>query len=198
MSGAGLTAWADSVWGAEKNPGRVVLLNGPPSSGKTTLALALQAALPDPYFHRSLDDFRAGYSTARWTSDDGTLFERVMVGYLGAVRAMAVAGNNIIAEAVITPARRRLYIANFDHLAVTLVGVRCPLELAIARERQRTDRLRGPVELPPDAYAAIHSHGSYDIDVDTSTGTARELATELAIRLRAVKPSALEAWRRSA
>ncbi len=43
-------------------PGKVILLNGCSSSGKTTLALALQRLLPTPWQLLSLDQFRDGMS----------------------------------------------------------------------------------------------------------------------------------------
>jgi chloramphenicol 3-O phosphotransferase len=180
---------------SETRPGRVVLLNGPPSSGKTTLAVALRDALRPPHYHLSLDDFRRGYADELWRSDDGTLFRRVMVGYLGALRAMALAGNDVIAEAVVTPERLDLYIDTFEGLSVVFVGVWCSLDVAVSRESQRSDRLRGPVELPEDAFNAVHSHGGYDIEVDTSATPAGAIAKDLAARLIDVVPSAFDRLR---
>jgi len=175
-----------------KLDGRVVLLNGPPSCGKTALARALVTASSRPWFHRSLDDFRSGYLDRFWRSDSGVLFEQVMRGYLGALRAMALEGNDIIAEAVITPDRRALYRNAFDGLPVILVAVRCPLELAVQRERDRIDRVNGPLDLPADAFAAVHSGLKHDIDVDTSLDTPEVLAARLEPQLPAVTPEAFE------
>ncbi len=175
--------------------GRVVLLNGPPSCGKTTLARALQAVLDPPSFHRSLDDFRAGYRDADWRTDDGTLFERVMIGYLGALRAMAKAGNDLIAEAVVTPARLSVYLESFEDVPVVFVAVRCPLEVARAREAQRADRLRGPIDLPADAYEAVYSHSAFDIEIDTSIGTPTAIALHLAELLAVTTPTAFDRLR---
>jgi chloramphenicol 3-O phosphotransferase len=175
--------------------GRVVLLNGPPSCGKTTLARALQTELVEAVFHRSLDDFRAGYREADWLTDDGSLFERVMVGYLGALKAMANAGNDVVAEAVVTPSRLNLYLESFAGVSVVFVAVRCPIDVARAREAQRTDRVRGPIDLPADAYEAVYSHGAYDIEVDTSTGSTAAIARELAAQLQVTTPTAFDRLR---
>ena len=70
-----------------------------------------------------------------------------MEGYLRALRALTEAGNDLVAEAVLTPSRRDIYLRTFDGISVTFVGVRCSLAVAQAREQARTDRLRGPVDL---------------------------------------------------
>jgi len=173
----------------ERN-GRVVLLNGPPSCGKTALARALVSASSDPWFHRSLDDFRAGYLDRFWRRDNGVLFEQVMRGYLGALHAMAVEGNDIIAEAVITPDRRALYRTAFDGLPVILVAVRCPLDVAVQRERDRTDRVSGPIALPAEAFAAVHAGLEHDLAVDTALDTPETLAAYLEPQLRTIAADA--------
>jgi len=121
----------------------------------------------------------------------------VMLGYLGALRALALAGSYVIAEAVVTPDRLDLYLDTFEEVSVVFVAVRCPLEVAVARESGRTDRLTGPVDLPADAFNAVHSHGVYDIEVDTSAHSADEIASALATTLADTVPSAFDQLRRS-
>lgn len=178
--------------GAVRQPGRLVLLNGPPSCGKTSLARALQRALEGPWLHLSLDAFRAGYRDDRWISDDGTLFEQVLVGYLAALRQLAEAGMDLLAEAVITPDRRNLYATTFRGLPVLVIGVHCSHAEALRREQQRSDRRQGPLDLPPEAYAAVHSGMTYDLEVDTSTTPAESLARRLASELDNVEAAAFE------
>jgi chloramphenicol 3-O phosphotransferase len=169
--------------------GRVVLFNGPPSSGKTTLVRSLIASIGEPWFHLSLDEFRSGFADEWWVTDDGRLFDQVMAGYLTSIRGMALSGSDILAEAVITPARRALYEFSFGTTPIVLIGVHCPLEVAMQREGSRTDRLRGPIDLSPADFAAVHTGLIYDFEIDTSTAAAEELATRLTSVVRSITPS---------
>src|SRR2546426_2030862 len=98
--------------------GRVILLNGAPSSGKTTIARALHEVLEPPHWHRSFDEFCRGYLPRHWdawrgpwSSPEGRApFVRVLHGYLRSLRAMAQVGHPIVAESVILPATRDLYL----------------------------------------------------------------------------------------
>jgi len=147
--------------------GQVMLLNGSPSAGKTTLARAVQDAAPIPLFHRSLDDFLAGYPPRFREADDGTLFGRVLNGYVRSLADLAVAGNDVIAEAVIIPEWRGLYRDAFADVPVILVGVRCRLEVAQKREGARVDRPHVDLDVP--WFETVHDL-VYDAEVDTSDG----------------------------
>jgi chloramphenicol 3-O phosphotransferase len=182
---------------SSRRTGRVVVLNGPPSCGKTSLARALVDLFPEPWFHRSLDDIRAGYLDRFWHRDDGTLFERTVRGYLAALRAMALDGGNVVAEAVITRDRTALYASTLREVLTVVVGVHCPLDVARARERDRTDRLRGPLELGPEAFAAVHAEMDYDLELDTTRGAPEELASLLVPQLRSTTPRLVHPIRHS-
>jgi chloramphenicol 3-O phosphotransferase len=171
--------------------GRLVLFNGPPSSGKTSLVDELQRQLDGPWFHLSLDDFRSGIADQWWITDDGQLFDRVMTGYLGSLHAMVVAGLDVMAETVITPGRRGLYETTFGETPITLIGVMCPLAVATEREGARSDRQRGPIELDADAYAAVHAGLSYDMAIDTTKEGPIELARALALHFDGLRSSSL-------
>jgi chloramphenicol 3-O phosphotransferase len=63
---------------------------------------------------------------------------------------------------------------------VLFVGVRCPVDIAEQRERDRGDRWPGLVTAHIDL---VHAHGIYDLDVDTSVLTAMECAEKIKERL---------------
>ncbi|MGA5763998.1 phosphotransferase-like protein [Nonomuraea bangladeshensis] len=153
--------------------GRLVLLNGTPSSGKTTVAKALQEELAEPFFHCSLDELRGGYQGRHWLQDHGgVLFRRVLDGYLHLLRSLTLLGHDVISEAVITPQMLDHYLALFEGIPVLFVGIRCPLEEVERRERGRTDRMTSapPLDEP------VHAHGCYDLEVDTSVQGPAEVA----------------------
>lgn len=151
----------------------IVLLNGTPSSGKTTLAEALQAVLPTPAFHLSLDEFRAGIRSEFWSSPPPGLFSLMVRAYLRSLEAVADQGVMVVAEAIILPNTQPLYDPLFSHHKVTLVGVRCPLPVAQQREQGRGDRLGGPVDLDVAEFALVHDR-DYDLEVDTSVQTTQD------------------------
>lgn len=161
--------------------GQILLLNGAPSSGKTTLAEAIQQQCPVPLFHRSLDDFLAGYLPEVRHTVPG-LFDRVLAGYLGALRELATAGIDLVAEAVIVPERVVQYVEAFAGCSVLLVGVRCPLAVAVERERARTDRPGGPLDLDVPWFETVHDL-PYDVEVDTADSLAFAAAVESGVAL---------------
>jgi diadenosine tetraphosphate (Ap4A) HIT family hydrolase/chloramphenicol 3-O-phosphotransferase len=186
--------------------GHVILLNGTPSSGKTTLARALHETLEPPHWYRSLDDFSKGYLPKHWDPHRGPwqdaqkreLFREVLHGYLRSLREMARVGHPIISEAVILPSTRELYVDSLSGLEVFLFGVRCPLPVAQAREAARTDRVQNkPIPLDVPEFELVHSHGPYDAEVDTS---AQSVADCVAIFTAALErtPSAFARLRAQA
>lgn len=176
--------------------GRIIFLNGTPSSGKSTLARALRELLDEAYYYCSLDDFRQGYLDRYWLADDGTLFQRLLQGYLLSLRGLASLGHNSIAEAVVTPARLENYLFLFADFPVLFVGVRCPLAEAQRRERTRRDRLKGPIDLAAPEFDLVHAHGPYDLEVDTASSTPIEAARRIQRALAAPPaPTAFERLR---
>jgi chloramphenicol 3-O phosphotransferase len=174
-----------------RGPGRVILLNGASSSGKSTLAKGLQTALEEPFLHVSSDAFvDAGMLPPR-REDDGPfdwwlqVRPRFFDGFHRCLPAFAAAGNDLIVEHVIEfPGWRTDLAVLLADLDVFLVGVHCAPEELDRRERIRGDRRigegRAHVELN-----GIHTFGPYDFEIDTTDGADAETVT-----------SVLSAWQR--
>ncbi|MGI9326461.1 MAG: chloramphenicol phosphotransferase CPT family protein [Pseudomonadales bacterium] len=188
----------------------IILLNGSSSSGKTTLAQALQQQLPDPYQHIALDQFRDGLAgryrglnspggtpgseglnivpTARQQEPVteirfGAVGERMLAGMRRAVAAFAHSGNNVIVDDLLfEPRYLHDYQQVFADLRVYFVGVRCDLATVNERESKRVGRFPGTAT---SHFESIHAHGvAYDVEVDTAVLTPAECALAVQQRMR--------------
>lgn len=168
-------------------PGRLVLLNGTPNAGKTTTAAALQRALPEPFLHLSLDDFIAGYLPAHWNAVAGTLFPKLRRGYLMALRDLARAGNDLIAESVVLPESTAEYVSLFREFRVYFIGIRCPLPDAQRREQLR-DRPGGAINLGRPAFDTVHPQTGYDVEFDSTRTSPDDAAALIADLLASPAP----------
>jgi len=183
--------------------GRVILINGTSSSGKTTLVRALQAALPDPWLEIGIDRFvfalpkryldqplwsevfryvrPDGATDGPFRIETGELGRRLVSGMHRTVAALADSGLDVIVDHVLLESEwldecRRLW-APFD---VLFVGVRCPLEVVVERERSRRDRTIGQAAAQ---FEVVHRAGGYDLEVDTSRLGPEEAAARVVAAL---------------
>jgi chloramphenicol 3-O phosphotransferase len=184
------------------NP-RVVILNGPSSSGKTTLATAFRdqrAAVGDFWFITGVDDFLAKLPS-EWQSvgldsgpyaADGIRFERtdrgleIRVGSVGqqlfrayqsGVAAAAGVGLNVIVDEVtLTRTSWEDWTTTLAGLHVVWVGVRCSLEVAEQRERLRPERYAGLARAQAEV---VHRFPHYDFEIDTTTRSENEVLSDL-------------------
>jgi len=161
--------------------GRIILLNGASSSGKSTLSVALQDALEQPFLHLSSDHLVAAGVLPRRRDASGpfswqqSVRPRFFDGFHRCIPAMAEAGNDLIVEHVIElPSWRRDLAALLAPFDVFLVGVHCDLDVLDRRERQRGDRRTGEGRSHVEV-DRIHHFGPYDLDVDTTPGVTGAL-----------------------
>lgn len=179
--------------------GFIIFLNGTSSSGKTTIARALQERLPDPYMHVSVDGFLCLYPERYWNP---TCREDAMVlaglvplavsGFHRAVAALAEAGNRVIVDHVLQEEGwLEECVERWAGLDVLFVGIRCPVEVAERREAERGDREAGTARYQHDR---VHAHGVYDVEVDTSALTVDECVARI-VRAREA-PGAPRAFER--
>lgn len=125
--------------------GTVILLNGPSSSGKSSIALELLDLLDGSWFHMPIDAFHAMRNERPLAGDAlQAEIDRTAKGFHRAVAGMAAAGNNLVAD---YPLSRRWRLLDLLDLLVPddtlLVGVRCPLPVLERREAERGDREPG-------------------------------------------------------
>lgn len=182
-------------------PGRIVLLNGTSSAGKGTIARAMQAQAPgDGWVHLGLDRMLEGVDRSLIRYVDGILRQETegwSVPFVGgeivglpilgpaafrlldemyqSAATMANSGSGVIFDDVIYD--RRVLVLAAAALRLTrclFVGVRCPVEVAIERERLRGDRAPGGAEIFD---RAVHKPGIYDLVVDTSILDPAECAS---------------------
>lgn len=167
-------------------PGKIILLNGASSSGKSTLAAALQARLEDAFWHYSIDHLLGAGILPRARIDSGEfpwagLRPAFFEGFHRSIRSLAESGNNLIVEHIVETQewKERLagLLAPFD---LFFVGVHCPLPELERREKQRGDRRAGEAR---QDFETTHTFCQYDFEVDTRQAT--ELSTA----------SILVAWR---
>jgi chloramphenicol 3-O phosphotransferase len=155
-------------------PGKIILLNGASSSGKSTLAQALQQRLSLPFWHYSIDHLLAANILPRARIDGGEFpwldqREQFFEGFHNSLPAFAAAGNNLIVEHIVETRlwmnRLLVLLESFD---VFFVGLHCPLEELERRERERGNRRIGEARAD---FAVTHGFGRYDIELMSTDGT---------------------------
>jgi chloramphenicol 3-O phosphotransferase len=151
--------------------GKIILLNGASSAGKSTLARGLQAALPEPFWHYSIDHLiaanilpheRVKQGDFTWRDLRPSFFD----GFHRSIPAFAEAGNNLIVEHIV---ETREWMDRLLHLLgpldVFFVGVHCPLPELERRERERGDRPIGDARID---FEITHTFGIYDFEVNST------------------------------
>ena len=176
-----------------REPGKIILINGASSAGKSTLARSLQQQLPEPFLHWSFDHLRESNALPMARIRNGELDwarmrSAVFDGFHRSLPAFARAGNNLIVDHIIEQGQWladlvRL-LAPFD---VFFVGVHCPLPELERRERQRGDRRPG--EAGRD-FHTVHRFTEYDLDIDATQSTEGNVARLIAAWQARSRPTA--------
>lgn len=112
----------------DKRPGRVILLNGASSSGKSSIGRSLQWTLVDPWFLFPVDVLGAMRAVERTRDGDAhevdSILRRTRLGYHRAVAALASVGNDVIMDYPLSePWRLANLLDVLDGYDVTLVDV---------------------------------------------------------------------------
>jgi chloramphenicol 3-O phosphotransferase len=152
---------------------QIIFLHGASSSGKSTIAKALQKRIEKPFWHISIDHLRdAGVLPSErfrngdfcWADARAAFFD----GFHRSLKSYADAGNNLILEHILDTEEwleeLSVLLASHD---VFFVAVHCPLQLLIEREILRGDRPAGSAK---QDFETIHLGKRYDIELQTEDG----------------------------
>jgi chloramphenicol 3-O phosphotransferase len=152
-------------------PGKVIVLNGTSSSGKSTLATAIQRIAPELQFlHVQLDAFRAmepvGYWSAEHKEQAKLRLEALCRALHGAAAQFARCGQNVLLDHVLSPSACTYLKEDLAGAEVLLVKVACDPQTLDVREAERGNRPQGLARSQlPSVHAACH----YDFEVDTTS-----------------------------
>lgn len=192
------------------NLGQIVILNGVPRSGKSSIVKAIQENFDGPWLNLGVDAFKERIHPQRYSPSiglrpggEGPHLEPLIVLFYAAmyesIAAHSRLGLNVVVDVghhdwyskplgILPDCARRL-----DGLPVLFVGVRCPVQVIMERLRQ-TGRWNSAWDdnvndkpIPQSLLRwqeAVHQPGIYDLEVDTSTLSPPECADAILGRLQ--------------
>ncbi|BCK00674.1 phosphotransferase-like protein [Anaerocolumna chitinilytica] len=157
---------------------RIILLNGPSSSGKSTLSSNLQALIKDKnseeYAIISIDDFlKMSTKEVIYEEDVFDISSKLCDKSIELLRL----NQGIIIDHVITS--ERIYkhlIESLKLYDIYLVHVTCPLLELKRREEERRNRCLGSAEA---SYEYLFPKEGYDLTVDTFASSAKECSLQI-------------------
>jgi chloramphenicol 3-O phosphotransferase len=177
--------------------GQIVILNGTPRSGKSSIAAVIQETFDGVWMNMGVDRFMQ-MTPARYQPGIGLrpggerpdLEPLVAILYSAMYESIAAhsrLGLNVVVDVghhdgyaiprgILPDCARRL-----QGLPVLFVGVRCPIEIIVERRRNTGWKAEsvddGPVPGPIRRFQeAVHIPGIYDLEVDTSVLSPAECA----------------------
>ena len=191
----------------------IVVLNGVPRSGKTSIAAALEATKPEAWTNIGVDSMmsstpaellpgiglRPGGERPDIEAHIPLLYERLCADVVGA----AASGMNVAVDVGLHEGHSRplgvvgAVAGAMGQCGALFVGVRCQLNEIMRRRDASTDGGATYVQSNPDGTIPdqvlaweqfVHDPGVYDIEVDTSVDSAHECAMQILERLASQEP----------
>jgi chloramphenicol 3-O phosphotransferase len=186
-------------------PGQIVILNGAPRSGKSSIVTAIQESFEGLWMNLGVDVFVTQVTPTRYRPGMGLrpgeeghrlapLVPSLYEAMYESIAAHSRAGLNVVIDvghydaAILASSARRLL-----GLPVLFVGVRCPIDVIMERRNagqsgREGEYLAGPTTEPIPApilrwQRDVHIPGIYDLEVDTSVLSPMESAAAIRRRL---------------
>ena len=188
--------------------GQIVILNGAPRAGKSSIAAAMQASLPGAWINLGVDTYAKatppqlmpgiGLRPGGERPDLEAVVPILYAALYDSIAAHARLGLNVVADfghhddyskalGILPDCARRL-----AGLPVLFVGVHCPLDVIMARRNADPQGYATGETAPPPVLrwqAAVHVPGIYDLVVDSSARTPEQSAALIARMLDTGIPS---------
>ncbi len=195
-------------------PGRIIVLNGAPRSGKSSIARVIQDTFDGVWMNLGVDVFARRITSNRFQPGMGLRpggdrpdLEARLPSLFGAfydsVAAHSRHGLNVVVDVghhdaysrplgLLHDAARRL-----SGLPALLVGVRCPADVIAQRrsDDQRDGTYSVSAHIVQRWQDAVHRPGIYDLDVDTSCSSPEQCAEAIRRRMEGAPPVAFETVR---
>lgn len=176
---------------------QIINLNGPSSSGKTTLAKALQHSFEEPFLHVGIDKIIGwmpekinnwtggeaphGFSWKKSVDSSGNPIQEIQAGpyaqkigktFQKIVLALAKLGHCIVIDDV-SFGKQQLdeWKKLLEDFRVLWVGVNAPLDILEHREMERGNRIQGSAR---GQFHKVHVNASYDLEIDTHQASINE------------------------
>jgi chloramphenicol 3-O phosphotransferase len=189
--------------------GQIIVLNGAPRAGKSTLANAIQDSFDGAWMNLGLDKFKKatperfqpgiGLRPGGERPDLEPLVQTLYSAMYHSIAAHSRLGVNVVADTT----HHDYYSRPLNILAtcarivsglpVLFVGVRCPIEVVMERRNKTWGwgyNDDGSIPLPILRWQeAVHRPGTYDIELDTSKCSPARCAELISERLASGRPA---------
>ena len=179
-------------------PGQIVILNGAPRSGKSSIVTVIQDTFDGPWMNLGVDVFAREVTPKRYRPGMGLrpgeeghelapLIPVLYAALYDSIAAHSKTGLNVVVDVghhdakILADSARRL-----AGLPALFVGVRCPIEVIMQRRSAGQVGREGvyavgsetePVPAPVERWQRdVHIPGIYDLEVDTSLLSPEECA----------------------
>lgn len=199
----------------DTKPGQIVILNGAPRSGKSSIAAVMQETFDGPWMNLGVDVFVRHVTPPRYRPGIGLRpggerpeLEPLVQVFYAAIYESIAAHSRLGLNVVVDVGHHDGYATSRNILAdcakrlaglpVLFVGVRCPIEVIMERRNAGQPGREGqyvtgsaaePVPAPVRRWQhEVHIPGIYDLEVDTALLTPEQCAEAIRRRLEAGPP----------
>lgn len=154
--------------------GKLIILNGVSSSGKSSISKSLQEKVKECYLHFRMDSFWDMVPSHIEANSEN--FPELKDAMIDSLRAILLKGYNVIADVVCMPEQMEVMLRKLDEFAPYVVFVSASLDELMTREVERGDRKLG---LAKEQYEDMYKDSTYDFKIDTTNSMPDDVAEQI-------------------